>query len=421
METWQVYTYLATTLFNVAIVFAALSIQLGRPVKRIHVVIYAISYFVLVSYSVIVVQQPIVTVCANLITLFAMTTCYEGNLINKIVALGLTYGLFFIIEAFGIILSSFLKTSLLIRHSIIKIIALAALQLISRLKYIKEGNKYLSKTYIAFFIAVPAASIAIILLNAYDLESRMLQNFITVIIIGSLDVFVYYIYNSISNFYIELNKSQAEARENRFYMQQMGEIEKNLVHIRTIIHDMKNYLLPILDNLDNGNYSKAKHLLLNVLDEKLKINKYVDTGNMVIDNVMNYKLSLIEEYKPELKIDIQIPNDMGFEDFDLCLILGNMLDNVSDAFSHIQNANNKILSVKMKFEKSVLSIHVHNSFNGTIKHDKNGDIITIKADDGSHGLGLSSIDATTKKYSGFMKTDIDSSIFNIDVMLFESY
>ena len=81
-------------------------------------------------------------------------------------------------------------------------------------------------------------------------------------------------------------------------------------------------------------------------------------------------------------------------DEDLCVVLGNMLDNAIEASEKVTD---RWINVSIGLRKNGLVIVVENSFDGIIKKNIHGNIISIKENKEHHGYGLKSIRKTVEK------------------------
>ena len=108
----------------------------------------------------------------------------------------------------------------------------------------------------------------------------------------------------------------------------------------------------------------------------------------------------------KFQTEISVPNELNITDFDINIILGNLLDNSINA---LENSIEKKLYIKIKYEAGVLYIVIKNNF--TEKKQRN-------YDKSEHGLGLHSIENTINKYSGIAKYSQKKNVFTASLMLY---
>nr|WP_243150638.1 ATP-binding protein [Clostridium sporogenes] len=101
--------------------------------------------------------------------------------------------------------------------------------------------------------------------------------------------------------------------------------------------------------------------------------------------------------------------------FDLCVILGNALDNAIEACEKIADESiKKYIHITSIVNKSFIVFEIKNSMKGYINKDY---LYTDKTDDINHGFGLLNIESITKKYFGTTYIESSENTFVLNVML----
>ena len=81
-----------------------------------------------------------------------------------------------------------------------------------------------------------------------------------------------------------------------------------------------------------GKLDEASSKIDDILDSnKIYKNEISRTGNLVIDSLINYKFSLAQKEGIDMKCYVFVPDRLPFDGTDLCIILGNLLDNAMEA------------------------------------------------------------------------------------------
>lgn len=212
----------------------------------------------------------------------------------------------------------------------------------------------------------------------------------------------------IFNKQIELCKNQIQERE-----------ESNH-NIRNIKHDIENHLICIKEYMDRDELDYARKYINDLLMGKsyFQINSPINSGNIVVDALLNYKFMKMQQIGIEMKTHIEIPYDMDFNDADICIILGNCLDNSIEAVSIIDDMRPKIINIGLIYRKNNLIFSITNPFVGTIVQDKKGQYITTKKDAVNHGIGLNSVEKAVKKYNGLLEISSKNGIFKVQILLY---
>lgn len=180
---------------------------------------------------------------------------------------------------------------------------------------------------------------------------------------------------------------------------------------------------------DFHNYIEAIHQMA-VQEQSVKIEEYtaslesqfdsecmlVSTGNTYIDAIVNAKLFLAKANHIGMNLKLEIPNLDNIDQFDICSLIGNIIDNAIEANKKIVNPSERFINFGIHFSSPFCVIHCDNAMAEPPKRE-NGHIISSKTGAG-HGLGILLIKDITKKYSGiYLFKDNNSNIFTVDVML----
>ncbi|MDR2569629.1 MAG: ATP-binding protein, partial [Oscillospiraceae bacterium] len=154
---------------------------------------------------------------------------------------------------------------------------------------------------------------------------------------------------------------------------------------------------------------------LNKLDEDLtSVDTIIKSGNIMLDAILNSKLSLAASKKISINAKAAAPKTINISDIDLCVTVGNLLDNAIEACMKIDNEDKRFIRVYIGIFKEQLYISVSNSAGpGVKKHS--GRYMTTKA--GSHGFGLLRVDNIIQKYGGYINRQNEVGVFATEIML----
>ena len=78
----------------------------------------------------------------------------------------------------------------------------------------------------------------------------------------------------------------------------------------------------------------------------------------------------------------------------------------------------RYIHIKIIYRKENLFIKISNSFDGKVKKDRHGHLISMKSDLTRYGLGLALIEKSVNKYNGLLNFDIDEENFTLTVLLY---
>jgi len=216
--------------------------------------------------------------------------------------------------------------------------------------------------------------------------------------------------------------------EKQFQMQEnhYRELERRQNQINEFYHDMKNYLLAIGGYLESGEYEKAE-VKINQASENLKINKQknIVTGNICLDALLNSKIIEMQQENILFEYKIRIPDNLNLDYIDLCIAIGNALDNAIEACIKIENDIRKILLTCTQSE-NYIAITITNTTKGAEVDFNNVNYLkgifnkslTTKANKNFHGYGLQSIIHIVEKNNGNVIIEQKETSFKIQIILY---
>ena len=191
------------------------------------------------------------------------------------------------------------------------------------------------------------------------------------------------------------------------------EVENIYRTMRGWRHDYHNHIQTMLALSDAGEKEKLRDYLLKLNGDLTQVDTVLKTGNVMADAILNSKLSLIRSHGIETSAAASLPSLLTVADVDLCVVIGNLLDNALEACLR-QTEGRRFIRVYIGVLKKQLYISVSNSA-GEIRRSGNG-YASIKGS-ASHGFGLMRIDRIVNKYGGAVNRQNEEGVFATEVLL----
>ncbi len=180
-------------------------------------------------------------------------------------------------------------------------------------------------------------------------------------------------------------------------------------------HDFKNHLTIIHGWLYQEKYTELDTYLNSLQDYVITSSDVIITKNQTISSILQAKKSKCERKEIQFICEIDFDTIYKITDMDFIILLGNILDNAIEAVDKIKDDHRQIyLSIKQS--KSYLNITCINPI-VEIPIEKHGILQTTKTDNGIHGIGLSNVIDTCKKYNGECSYNYDDKEFQIKLLL----
>lgn len=195
---------------------------------------------------------------------------------------------------------------------------------------------------------------------------------------------------------------------------QMEEMNQIYMTMRGWRHDYHNHMQTIKAHLALDQTKEAEVYVDKMEGELDRIDFKYKTGNIGMDAIINSKLTLAEKHGLEIKCDAQLPKEIRIPQMDLCVILGNLIDNAIEACDKMQQNQRKFLRIYMCIRKKQLYISVQNA-TGEVIRRLDQEYISQKR--GNHGHGLKRIDLMVEKYSGYINRQNEPGVFATEILL----
>lgn len=198
-------------------------------------------------------------------------------------------------------------------------------------------------------------------------------------------------------------------------------LEQQYSQAERLRHDLKNHVLALLGLWEEQAWEKLGDYLKRMEGSaQLGINEEV-TGNRAVDALLCQKRKQAEEKGIEWECDVRIPKQCDINEFDLCVLLGNLLDNALEACERLQRKGKEkeqgeqlFICVGAQAVKSCILLEVKNSMDAEERQAKG----SIKEGNlRGHGIGLLNVGDVVRKYNGVMNTEIQDSMFDISVLV----
>lgn len=203
--------------------------------------------------------------------------------------------------------------------------------------------------------------------------------------------------------------------QNDLINKQYAEVENMYRTMRGWRHDYHNHIQTMKAYLQMQKIEELEQYLNNLDKDLTTVDTVIKTGNVMVDAILNSKISLAKSKYINVNAKAIVPKELKILEIDLCVIIGNLLDNAVEACLKQDNKEERFIRVYVDIFKEQLYISVQNSSGGKIK--KNGKIYLSTKGKNNHGFGLIRIDNIVNKYHGYVNRQNEEGVFATEVML----
>lgn len=228
----------------------------------------------------------------------------------------------------------------------------------------------------------------------------------------------------VTTIYIKLLEQTEIRRENAIYEKQISLFQEQIYVKETamlndkMVRDKFYHQLSFIKELVYQRELSQLNEFIDGIMQNKKIEKDgpANSGNVLLDYIVNNKCEIAVKQGIECTVKIEVPYKFPFSDGDIFIILGNALDNAIEGA--LKCVSRRYIHIKIIYRKENLFIKISNSFDGKVKKDRHGHLISMKSDLTRYGLGLALIEKSVNKYNGLLNFDIDEENFTLTVLLY---
>lgn len=171
-------------------------------------------------------------------------------------------------------------------------------------------------------------------------------------------------------------------------------------------HDLKNHLISLSALAEHEEWDKLRDYLLKLYNAGMIDEEDIETGNNVVNAIINTKKQVAKQKNIRFDCNVNITEPLMIDEYDLCIIWGNILDN---AIKAADVSGERYVLVQAEIVKKNLVINVKNS--------AALDIQQKEFNKQNWGIGLKNVNKIVLKENGIMEIELKGSVFDISIML----
>jgi sensor histidine kinase YesM len=404
---------------------------LKSNVKPITNFIY-IAIIVIILSLVYKYNLTFVLIALNIALRIIYTRLFNGSLKSKIFYVVIFYIFVVLGEIIGIILVCLLfKVDMqqisnveylnIIAVVISEMIMLILIIMMCNIKGFKNIN--MPTKYWALLLSTPIMGLTIFLVIDFyidiDVENYKYQILFCIITASTIYnyILIGILFNKLSTVFKNRNFNNLLDQQKNYQLKFYENMRVSDKEIKNVRHDLNNHLQCIYDLLMTDRFDEAKNYIETVSNTVQINNRLINTGNAVFDSILNAKISIIKNAGINFNYSIEIPSGIKIDPMDVCIILGNSIDNAIEACSRIKDGPRQISLIAAYHNKGLILSIRNTVYSGSLV--KKGDVYLSSKDNPSeHGIGISNISRTAEKYNGIVVINNAADIFELSAALY---
>ncbi len=205
-----------------------------------------------------------------------------------------------------------------------------------------------------------------------------------------------------------------ERYQNDLMKKYCEEVENMYTKMRTWRHDYKNHIQTLKACMELHDYDEVTSYLDQLDNDLTNVDTVIKTGRVPVDALLNTKLSVAKQNSIKINAKAQIFKECSVKDIDLCVIIGNLLDNAIEENLKLP-PERRFLRVYIGKKNTYLYIVFTNAAGK--KQNKLGLLFASSKYGASHGFGLAGVWSRVKKYGGSFNVDSEDGGFTAEILI----
>lgn len=276
----------------------------------------------------------------------------------------------------------------------------------------------ISHRHLFLMCSTPLASVSILLLLPYQIIVSQDNCFRIICILAILlvvNIINHYLLQDIiyqANLEMIISNQQNQLS---YQSEKFSQLSSAYKETRRIVHEVKRYNSYVTSCVHKKEYDKIIDFIQESSKELEERFVTINTGNLVIDTFITNYDSMAKEKGIPFYCDIKIDkDDIPINDYDLCIVLGNLIDNsfneAESFFSGASAYKDFYITTKLLTTEKFFVIHVANPITNCKKKPTGKPAL-------EHGFGIINVQEIVKKYKGLYFQNTDNGIFETTVSI----
>ncbi len=185
--------------------------------------------------------------------------------------------------------------------------------------------------------------------------------------------------------------------------------ERDLYRLR---HELEHKLFSVQYLFEKNQMEEGLCVLKQMIVEMCGDAKDISISQNIVETVITNIEKKYETAGIRIEKEILFPDETIMEIVDLCILLGNLLDNAMEAAA---GSKEKLVKISVREEFNCLYLKIANTFS-----EENSDVkaFVSKKEAGRHGYGMQNIREIVRRYGGELIIDDEGAWFYVNVIIY---
>ncbi len=204
-----------------------------------------------------------------------------------------------------------------------------------------------------------------------------------------------------------------EAYQSDLMRKYCDEVEGMYTKMRGWRHDYHNHIQALQASMALGKYEEVNAYLRQLNDDLTQVDTAVKTGRVMVDAILNGKMNIAAQNGIPVNAKAVLPAGVTVSDVDLCVIIGNLLDNAVEENRKLP-PEDRFIRIYIGKKNTQLYLAITNAAGK--KQSRQGSLFSSSKGMG-HGFGLGRVKSTVAKYGGLFSADSEDGGFTAEILI----
>lgn len=178
-------------------------------------------------------------------------------------------------------------------------------------------------------------------------------------------------------------------------------------------HDFRQHIRVISGLAESGRIDELRQYI-SQYEAELGNERQTFCSNAAVDAIAGYYDLSAKADDIEILWQLNLPQEVNITQSDLCMTLGNLVENSIKAVCRLPQEQRKITVICRMLSPAMICIVVENPYSGEIRQYDDEDL--FDKTEGA-GIGLASVESVANKYHGKLMIETDNNIFRVNILL----
>lgn len=225
-------------------------------------------------------------------------------------------------------------------------------------------------------------------------------------------------YSVIRSFADQQAKTQILSVRNRLITDNCKALEAKIRDSAELRHEFKHQLIAIDSLYQKGDYDELGKILSELKEQNSSLAQTQFTENFTVNAILQDISFKAAREKIPFEAKAIVPAELNIPESDLCGLLMNMLENALEACMRMSSEQERFIRFHAEVKNGFLAVKCENSYDGSLKKDGKGKLMTVKDEPELHGFGLTQMSSIAQKYHSLLDINYsENNVFTVQTAL----